>query len=50
MQFKHKLSYIALGGVFVMVVLLGTASITSAQWTQKTVLKKQGGTDEKIFC
>jgi N-acetylneuraminic acid mutarotase len=38
MQFKHKLSYIALGSVFVMVVLLGMASITSAQsgpWSTK---------------
>jgi N-acetylneuraminic acid mutarotase len=35
MQFKHKLSYIALDGVFVVVGLLGMASISLAQWTQR---------------
>jgi N-acetylneuraminic acid mutarotase len=38
MQFKHKLSFIALGGVLVFVGLLGTASISLAQsdvWTTK---------------
>jgi hypothetical protein len=50
MQFKHKLLYIALGGVLVIFGLLGMTFSTSAQWTQKTVLKKKGETDEKIFC
>ncbi len=38
MQFKHKLSYIALGGVFVIVGLLGMTSISLAQggpWSTK---------------
>ena len=39
MQFKHKLSYIVLGGLFVVVGLLGITSISWAQrgtWTFKT--------------